>query len=1853
MQSRGAQKRSSRREFLQKAALVGAGLAVPVFTAEEALAQTKPSQPVVPLHYGSSLWDEVGRLRQPVSEKQVTAWRDELRKRSLPKERTALLRLWLGEWELDAGRAPIKAREHFEKALKLAKPGETLHGWARYNAAVACFFEGKYAAAAKEFHTLLRDKKERGFSRQATALWARHVGACAAEHAALGDMGIPRPREVDPICGAAALAFCMRQLRMPITKKETLSKVAYTGRGSTMQDLLDACPKLGLSGHVIKADSEALKLFKGKVPMVAWVERDHFVACLHADEDGVHYSCSDCGMWPGGVNAITWKQWQAMRPGVYLAVAKPGSEEDKLLSHLTAPRNSSLAVPGVKVAMEAGSGQVIQSAIQLSSLYRSLAPHVVGFTMLMGVECGLSPMALQCLVAPWGPGCPDIGGPCGNCGEPLEGVEANAANGQVDVPAPSRLDVPNPNGPSVDFGPSYNSLRGPDTMYWNNDFGQSWTHDYKISVYDGSAVPPVPAPTGQVRQGNPTPNQVPITGAVAPANSSVTWEVYKGTTLVADSSQPQGWTLQMGFSYGGGGGYGGGYGGGGSNSTTMSVAAPVDAPTGNDYSARYHGVVYPQGIATKSGSFQVVSHGISPSTAPRYLVMPNGARVGFSASSVPSATNPTVGCAVSTGLPYKIDLCYDPNNTGGYYKITLPDGTRWTTQGISQVDTIYGYSGTAYALHYVLGAITDKVGNSITMTYARFNNGLGVSTPPVLTSIKDASTNTALLTLGRNGQGEIISASDNTGRTVHYEIQTYLTGGYVHPSVRGLTKVSQVVPTGTPAASAPMRSQYGYSQVQNGIYAYGGYETTPQLTSITVPSPTGTGTATGTIEYEDGTCYVKKLTGADGASVEFQQVNADGTPWDPYGNYQSGSYGGASLFTKVITKASNGAVMTSQTIGFDSNMNQTEIKTATGKVLSTSVYGDPTTPYRPTATIDGMGRTWSMTYDDMGNVLTRTTPRGVVTTYTYDYSFASGLLTSTQEGSKPPVTFSYLPNGLLQGVTYPAPHGSGATTCTIGSTYTTKGNLASISGPGNNAAAAQTVTFGYTQDGTYSQPEALARPLTITDANGNASHMRYDSRGNVTSAWDALGNKTDSEYNVAGQVTRTWLPAATSGAARGSVTNDYRYPSGVQSRTRVWPAGGGGAASDSQFTHYPNGLPSGTNNNGMQYPWGTKDAACRVTDIPDPNGNNTDLGYDDDGFPNEISYPGGNLDGDKTTFGGYNNAGQLTTRTDGNGKVANFTYADPEGKLTAVSFPASPADNVSMTYDSFGRPASRTDKSGTQTFTYGNLDEVTSVTTQYVGLPPQTISYTYHPDGSRKTMTTPAGTFTYNYDAGGRPTSMTNPFGETTTWTYQANDLLATQTSHNGLTAAYSFNGLGQLTALTNTIGGSAVATFNNMTYDAVGNRLTLAATIPIATALSGTTTYGYDSQFRLTGESTTRAGGAVNVFSYDNAGNPTVFKGQSRSYNAKNQHNASGFVYDKNGNPTTYNGTTIVYDVFDNPTQFGNVLSCGYTSEGLRAWKQPTNGTKRYFLYDSVIPICELDVSGNVIATNSMGAKGLVSRQESGTGSVFYGFDERGGTTVRTSASGAALSVHGQDGYGTLLAGIYGSADPYSGMGAQWGYYSEPETGFQLCTFRYYDQAGGKWVNRDPIGYMGGINLYGYCEGNPINKKDTLGWCSDKRHDDPNCPEDLYVLPFNTKGRIQGPGEVIGGIIGAVLGAPLGGLILGVPFGALGVFIGTPFGPWGQIGFGLLGIAFAEFIGGAIGSGIGSGIGSAIGSLIEDLIESWRRGHGKMSPCDRKWAIQHMKDAFDQSGWEGLFGGLFGGWILGRLKPLEKLFTK
>ena len=62
-------------------------------------------------------------------------------------------------------------------------------------------------------------------------------------------------------------------------------------------------------------------------------------------------------------------------------------------------------------------------------------------------------------------------------------------------------------------------------------------------------------------------------------------------------------------------------------------------------------------------------------------------------------------------------------------------------------------------------------------------------------------------------------------------------------------------------------------------------------------------------------------------------------------------------------------------------------------------------------------------------------------------------------------------------------------------------------------------------------------------------------------------------------------------------------------------------------------------------------------------------------------------------------------------------------------------------------------------------------------------------------------------------------------------------------------------------------------------------------------------------------------------------------------------------------------------------------------------------------------------------------------------------------------------------------------GYNAQWGYYLDRATGMYLCQHRWYDPSQGRWLNRDPIGYEGGVNLYGYCEGSPVGLFDSSGY--------------------------------------------------------------------------------------------------------------------------------------------------------------------
>jgi len=53
---------------------------------------------------------------------------------------------------------------------------------------------------------------------------------------------------------------------------------------------------------------------------------------------------------------------------------------------------------------------------------------------------------------------------------------------------------------------------------------------------------------------------------------------------------------------------------------------------------------------------------------------------------------------------------------------------------------------------------------------------------------------------------------------------------------------------------------------------------------------------------------------------------------------------------------------------------------------------------------------------------------------------------------------------------------------------------------------------------------------------------------------------------------------------------------------------------------------------------------------------------------------------------------------------------------------------------------------------------------------------------------------------------------------------------------------------------------------------------------------------------------------------------------------------------------------------------------------------------------------------------------------------------------------------------------------------YQDDETDLLYYGYRYYNASTGRWLNRDPIEELGGVNLYGFVANNPVNQIDILG---------------------------------------------------------------------------------------------------------------------------------------------------------------------
>ncbi|QSX76736.1 RHS repeat protein [Lysobacter arenosi] len=284
----------------------------------------------------------------------------------------------------------------------------------------------------------------------------------------------------------------------------------------------------------------------------------------------------------------------------------------------------------------------------------------------------------------------------------------------------------------------------------------------------------------------------------------------------------------------------------------------------------------------------------------------------------------------------------------------------------------------------------------------------------------------------------------------------------------------------------------------------------------------------------------------------------------------------------------------------------------------------------------------------------------------------------------------------------------------------------------------------------------------LTDAVGHVTEtLRYDGAGRVLSVKEPDGVIADFEYHPRGWLTPHKIrgaDAATEGDDQ--ITRIDYYPTGLVSSTTL---------PDGRFTSY------------------VYDAAHRLIDIVDAEGNRIHYTLDNAGNRVKEEVKGSDDTLKRTLSRVYNQLGQLQTAKDSGSHATRFTY-DASGNLDTATDALGrvtnndhdPLNRLSRTLQDVGGINAET------RFHYDAQDNLTEV------VDPKGLStkYTYNAFGDLTKLESPdTGITTYGYDSAGNRTSVLDARGELARYGYDAlNRLTSIGYSDASLDVAYSYD---------------------------------------------------------------------------------------------------------------------------------------------------------------------------------------------------------------------------------------------------------------------------------------------------------------------------------------------------------------------------------------------------------------------------------------------------------------------------------
>jgi RHS repeat-associated protein len=157
------------------------------------------------------------------------------------------------------------------------------------------------------------------------------------------------------------------------------------------------------------------------------------------------------------------------------------------------------------------------------------------------------------------------------------------------------------------------------------------------------------------------------------------------------------------------------------------------------------------------------------------------------------------------------------------------------------------------------------------------------------------------------------------------------------------------------------------------------------------------------------------------------------------------------------------------------------------------------------------------------------------------------------------------------------------------------------------------------------------------------------------------------------------------------------------------------------------------------------------------------------------------------------------------------------------------------------------------------------------------------------------------------------------------------------------------------------------------------------------------------------------------------------------------------------------------------------------RRIEKKVDGFSTRYVYDGDQVIAEYDGNNNLLRKYIYGPgidQPVCMIEEAESETYYYHFDGLGSVVALSDSSGDTVQTYEYSVYGQVAVEDVNNPNPYMFAGRRY----DIEIGLYYNRARYYNPYTGRFLQADPIGYDADMNLYRYCNNNPLAFVDPSG---------------------------------------------------------------------------------------------------------------------------------------------------------------------